>query len=935
MVCKYVIFIVLLIPFRIIHASEWLRIEADYATVTYTKGLDTIADSLLYIAETSLPQLARKVDLPLQTLRENKAGIILTDAPDFANGYTLDNGIVIFALSSEYLTQFSGRGSWYKQVLIHELAHLIMFQKVRRKINRLGTFAYLSIPRWYWEGVAQYLSEPWNAYRGDLILKKALFDGVLNVRSLYQTNDGSLLYAASHAFVKFLAQQYGDSTITGVLSHDENSLMFDFDTAIHVVYEKSIPELFTEFHRTVTLYYGNRYHDYPRSDLFKEIHTGNFNIRNIIPLSDADSTFIIAMQLHSSHNYISVFESKINAEKITLKKKLLDGCHTDIICDPSKHIIAYGRYHLSRDCNLTTYGFDWYSYNRKTGENKKIISNVHARYAVLTDSCHLVLNETRADGSRLLRFNLNTAQKDTLFETSMPLGRLIEGSGGDIILEGQSENGNRDLFLWTNRGILNLTNDTADDRKPVAVSDSLFVFTKYRYNYPALMLFNTPTHTTQTLTYDLIEYWPEIMDRASDRLYLSKYGYYRKKQFVSAPFGNLRNRLTCGTFPIPDSSYGRWQSDNSLVLPDTVLRVSQRRRIRFSQFPLHHALSLALPVYDDNNWGIFGLSSWFEILQRQILLATFILYPHDLQNSSLIINHLIRGFDLDFSTIIYQGPVFFYIEDNKLFSLIRNYAGTRISRPYFLAGNPRHRFVPSAGLSWQQYRSKRQSPAEIPDTHYGILSVNALYHYHKPTKLYPLLAKQSFLGNCFFDRSLSSVETFSILGCSVGISNNFFSEYFGLKFNLSWINLTGRVPRPQFLGIDRYYQTNIPRDFGYTKSVRGVREDISGRRLLWLSSELIYIIPRRTPLKLLFLPLDNPAVSIFNDYARILDKKSTKHVMGFGIELTFGDMNFRYGVGYARGRYSNQFRNDEFYIRFGLTIPGLSYISETYRDLLR
>jgi hypothetical protein len=927
-----IIFILLLLSSPWIQARGWLKIEAEYSTVTYPEGLGKIADSLLHIAELSLPQLAQAVNLPLIRLREKKAKIILTDAPDFANGYVLENTVVVYMLSSEYLTQFSGTESWYKQVLTHELAHLVMFYKVRRKVNWFGTIAYLTIPRWYWEGVAQCLSEPWNMYRGDLYLKHALFDGTFTLHSLYDTSNGPLLYAASHAFVKYLAHQYGASTLAQVLGDNIGGFLYNFDEAFKKTYGASVSELFPQFMQTITLYYGNKYHDYPVNGTIQELPLGNLPIRNMICLSPSDSTFIISVQAHPNHRYLSVYEVKITKDQIVFLKKLFDNCQTDIFANPLKSRIAYARYHVSCEDNLATYGFDWFIYNRQTGNNKKIIQNIHARYAAF-DYNQFILNETKADGSVVHRFDPETMHHDTAYTTSMPLGRMCILPPGKIIIEGQAVNGSRDLFLLTEQQLINLTNDEADDRKAVTISDTSFVFTSYRYNHPLLSLYNINRKRSTSFFYDLHDYWPETADTINKHLYLSKYKPYRRKVFVGISLDSVSKDSSIYPLPTPDARYAGWQSNNSLQLPDTSLGIIQPERVRFSQLALTHAFSFALPVYDSRNgWGIFGLSSWFEIMQRQMLLTSFVLYPDKLKNSFFILNHLIKCCDFDFISILYHGPVFFAFEEGRHIILVRRYAGVMAEKPLYISGNPRYLLDPSLGISWQNYQATDAGTSDIPNTSYGILRVGSALQYHKPTRLYPFLAKRQIYAGVYLHKAIASGEPFSIYSADLILGTNFLSESFGIKTNLSWLKKSGTIPPLQILGIDRFYQTNIPRDFGYTKTVRGIREDIAGHEMIWSSNELIYVIPGRTPMKLLYIPLNNLSFTMFYDHAFIRTSLKNHSVFSYGIESTFGDMNFRYGFGYAKGRYSDGSSSDEVYLRFALAIPGLSHMQEDYES---
>jgi len=124
------------------------------------------------------------------------------------------------------------------------------------------------------------------------------------------------------------------------------------------------------------------------------------------------------------------------------------------------------------------------------------------------------------------------------------------------------------------------------------------------------------------------------------------------------------------------------------------------------------------------------------------------------------------------------------------------------------------------------------------------------------------------------------------------------------------------------LGIDRYYQFDVPRDILETKTVRGVREDISGDRLFWASVNASWFLARRTNMKLLFLPVNNLAVTAFYDYAWIRQNKiSEVDVSGYGAEIGFGEQFFRLSAGYAVGRGLADKESKQIYTRVSLIMP--------------
>jgi hypothetical protein len=213
-----IISVIIVLCYLPCYSDNWLSIEGKYSRVEYLSGNEQIADSLLKLAELGIPRLVKIFELPLQTLQDKKVRIILTGEPDISNGYALADAVVIYERSSDYMLTTTGSKPWYQHVLLHELAHYFTFIKLKRKFNFFGELANLTLPRWFYEGIAQYYTEEWTTFRGDIYLRTAILTGKLTYSALENLDDGRLLYAAAHGFIRYLADQYGDSSLIRLMS---------------------------------------------------------------------------------------------------------------------------------------------------------------------------------------------------------------------------------------------------------------------------------------------------------------------------------------------------------------------------------------------------------------------------------------------------------------------------------------------------------------------------------------------------------------------------------------------------------------------------------------------------------------------------------------------------------------------------------------------
>ena len=157
---------------------------------------------------------------------------------------------------------------------------------------------------------------------------------------------------------------------------------------------------------------------------------------------------------------------------------------------------------------------------------------------------------------------------------------------------------------------------------------------------------------------------------------------------------------------------------------------------------------------------------------------------------------------------------------------------------------------------------------------------------------------------------------------NLNLGSNLFSESLGFNTRLTAINKHGNLPPLKSIGIDRFYEYDFPRDFKYTRPIRGIRKDIDSDRLYWSSTELTYFLSERTGLKLLFLPMNNLTIKGFLDYAALGSGKENQ-VYSYGGEISFGESIYRAGFGIAKGKNNDSITDTEYYFRLSLFTPEL------------
>lgn len=899
------------------NAGHWFSINGSLARVEYQQQNKTLADSLLRIAEEALPRLAQFHGLPFGRLKAHRVRIILTDTPDISNGMAFGRAVVIYARSSMYMPNWTGNAPWYKTVLTHELAHYVTFLKIRRRLSVLGEAVNLTAPRWFFEGLAQYFAEHWNAYRGDLYLQNALLAGRLTYGALENLNDGRLLYAAANGYVRWLATTYGDSSLIKLLSYEEKGWYYDFDEAFKAVYKKTPETLFADFHRKLVLHYGSKLAAIPANKSVKKIPAFGYKDFQMLPLSAQDSTWLIVSQVDKNQRYKTALIAKMKNGAFKQLREISNNFTTAFFLSPRKRFAAYGRYHLSSAENQLGVRTDWFIYDIQKDKTVAAAKNVRARTAAFTPENKLVLAEIYPSRSRLTQFADGEAE-NILYQTTLAIGSFIILKDRSFVLSVQRKNGCRDLILIQNGQERAVTSDCVDDRDPLALNDSLLVFNRYQSGHPALAVYNFKTGRFRPVYIDRAPCFLEGKGR-ENALIAARWGSAREKHFFILPLDSLLEQETPQAIDPPHPELADWTRHRPAASA-TALPINQkpiRKRIWLPQFPLEHILSFALPEQEAGaGWGIYGTTIWMEALQRQSLAAVFLMFKK-YDNSFLSIQHNLGIFNGQLLSTFYHGPVIFGFNGNAYLHLQQDVASVSWQRKYFIDGNPRFRL--DATLSYAHHKSGAPD-RNIKNAIWHGPGISARFQYLLPSRYYPALPKRQFSAGFGYSKSFDVQYNFSILRLSLTLASNIIREDVGFKNRTVYLKQAGEMPPYQTLGVDRFYEFDLPRDFIYTQPVRGLREDIRGNSLFWNSTDLIYLIDEKTGLKLISLPINNLSAQLFFDYA-LVRAQTDKTVYSYGGELSFGESLLRLGAGYAEAVHVTRQKSQTYYFRLSLTLP--------------
>ena len=247
-------------------------IHTDHYRITYFPGTESTARRVAEVAEEIFPHLAASFAYyddysPIH--------IVVFDDTDFGNGAADDYSNTVYFWASNIDWEIRGEHDWVKNVLTHEITHVLTIDKARKKwpfqfglisVNRTDanpdiTFDfplyYLSTPKWWVEGIAQMGPygvgwDTWDSHR-DMLLRMAVLEddmhayeemGTLNNRT--GGYRAEMVYNQGYGLLVYMAQQYGRDKVNQLQEHIG---LYSFEVAIKRVIGISADQLYADWVR--------------------------------------------------------------------------------------------------------------------------------------------------------------------------------------------------------------------------------------------------------------------------------------------------------------------------------------------------------------------------------------------------------------------------------------------------------------------------------------------------------------------------------------------------------------------------------------------------------------------------------------------------------------------------------------------------------------
>lgn len=247
-------------------------IRTDHFIITFPPGTERTARRVAEVAEEVFPHLAaafRYYDdyAPIH--------IRVRDDSDYGNGAASDytNDVYIWASNLDW--EIRGEHDWIRNVLTHEITHVITLDKARKKwpfrfglvqVSRFDSnpdisfnfpLYYLNTPKWWVEGIAQmgpyeFGWDTWDSHR-DMVLRMAVLEDDLHsyneLGTLSNRTGGyraEMVYNQGFALCIYIADQYGRDKLNELQEHVG---FLSFEVAIRRVLGISAGQLYRDWVR--------------------------------------------------------------------------------------------------------------------------------------------------------------------------------------------------------------------------------------------------------------------------------------------------------------------------------------------------------------------------------------------------------------------------------------------------------------------------------------------------------------------------------------------------------------------------------------------------------------------------------------------------------------------------------------------------------------
>ena len=396
-------------PFDANHPElRWETIETEHFLVHYHQGTVRTANLVARIAEDVYPHITGLYGYH----PKGKVEFVIRDTEDYANGgaYFFDNKIEIWAENLDYILR--GTHNWLRDVVTHEFTHVVSLQKalkygrhipagwfqvfgyeearrpdvVRGFPNVLVSYPIsgITIPVWFAEGVAQFQTADrrfdYRDSHREMILRDRVMTGhLLSLSEMNVFGKNSIgnesSYNQGFAFVRFLAQSYGDTVVARLADAAGSPLTVSFNQAIRKATGESAATIYQRWKQYLKKTYSTRLQTVQQHLLTGEPWVAE-GIGDLFPTISPDGKQIAYLTTGKA-DYLSqnslIVENLNTREKITIAAKVSGS----ITWSPDSRYLAYAK-HAVEPGTGSLYN-DIFIYDLQTEKEYRLTRSLRAR----------------------------------------------------------------------------------------------------------------------------------------------------------------------------------------------------------------------------------------------------------------------------------------------------------------------------------------------------------------------------------------------------------------------------------------------------------------------------------------------------------------------------------------------------------------------------
>lgn len=460
---------------------KWETLETEHFNIHYHQGIEAIAERGALIAE----QTYQPIMDQLQIEDFGKTDIVFSAEDEIMNGFAMpSNQIFIWVSQNDVAGHFGGSDKWLKMVITHEFQHIVQFQAHR---TWAGIFGGISLPMWWIEGMAEYMTEVWRVGRSDSRMKIHTYRNTMN--QLDAHDDG-------YAKVLYLAWKYGDSTLVNISKHrlylheDQYPYWYDFERAFKAATGQTVQAFDEEWRRVMnTYYYGYKAQKEMPDEIGEPLPLpGYTRVRsaNISP----NSAFIAIVgrrdkRMRDYGLYIQQTDSSRDFQEIHFGR--ING---NIVWSPDSREVIFSEYHRGKHGSLLN---DLRIINIETNQKRWLTNSFRALHPVFSHEGEGVFFAAHpGETTQIFYQDIQSGKRIQIsqFEGDVQIQDLdLSPDGKQLVFMMQDVDGAVDIAIMNIDGTAfqKITDDAEEDVFPVWTSDgSAVVYTSYRNSTPNL-----------------------------------------------------------------------------------------------------------------------------------------------------------------------------------------------------------------------------------------------------------------------------------------------------------------------------------------------------------------------------------------------------------------------------------------------------------------